>query len=375
MSSVQATEFPRFLELPFEIRWTIYELCLPTRVIDNEIFDVESFPTHLIIPEERLAFKQTVDKFSRTPVIARASPEVYRDLQRYVVAPPDGGWVWSWHDNGTKFFTDKRPVIFDPRSDIVHVFPDNWQMCQDSDERLNVGPYCLARSLDATVAINKYALEYFGSCKSLLNYCFSGRKKCTLILSQTWITEPAEWIASCGLFGLFGEERTVLVDVDDFERIDYFDKTLNGHVHGIYQSMHDFAHKSDAHFSIGGLRRYSSHGTVDPTTAWCENSPVVSAEERAKIIARDKKKMMCWVRQTWLEVNGYFEGTELDDLFFVPPDDEFWERVVDEELYPNTKPWYDKLPVFSFAVRVDAQDLEEEARVRDAKNARYATKH
>lgn len=37
MTSVPATAFPRFLELPFEIRWEIYNLCLPTHVVDSAI--------------------------------------------------------------------------------------------------------------------------------------------------------------------------------------------------------------------------------------------------------------------------------------------------------------------------------------------------
>lgn len=364
MSSAPATEFPRFLDLPFEIRWAIYELCLPTRVVDSDIRELETVPKESLTREERLALRHIVAKFSRTPVIARASPELYREMQRHVVAPPYGEWIWNWYLWEEKGFTDPRPVYFDQRTDVLCISLEEWGMFQEKEECLEKGPYRLADGRNATVAFDEYAIYFLVMWERLANYCLVGRKKCTIILEETTVIEPMEWIVSCGLFGLFGEERTVLVDVDNFELIDCFASKLNDQ-----NVLPGRRCRINRRALLRGLRRYSSHGTVDFRTAWCEQSPVVSAEERAQIIAKAKEEIMCTVRQLWLEINGCFDGTDLDNPSFVPSNGERGYRDFDEE-HPNARLWYEKLPAFSFAVRVHARDLEEKARLSSAEEAR-----
>lgn len=365
MSSAPATEFPRFLELPFEIRWAIYELCLPTRVIYSEICDLETVPKESIIREERLALRHIVAKFSRTPVIARASPEVYREMQRHVVAPPYGEWIWNW-DLGTKGFTDPRPVYFDRRSDTLCISFEDWFVfeIEQNEELLEKGPYCLADGRNATVALDEAAINCLMNWERLAKSCLMGRKNCTIILEETTVIEPMEWIVSCGLFGLFGEDRTVLVDVDNFELIDYFASKLSDQ-----NVLRGRRRRTNRHALLSGLRRYSSNDTVTFRTAWCEHSPAVSAEERAQIIAKDKENLMRKIRQLWLQINGCFDGTDLDNPSFVPSDGERGDRDFDED-HPNARLCYDKLPAFSFAVRVHVRDLEEEARLSSARWAR-----
>ncbi|KAK7707547.1 hypothetical protein SLS64_007066 [Diaporthe eres] len=368
MSSAPAKEFPRFLDLPFEIRWAIYKLCLPTRVINSEIRNLRPVPKYSINREERLALRRIVAKFGRTPVIARASPEVYRKLQQHVVALPHSEWVWSWRtsdsDPITEGFTDPRPIIFDPMSDVLLASPGHWVSGEDDEMYLDRSPYCLASSRDVAVAIDDQTIHYLSICKWLADYCFLGRKNCTIVLSETKLVNSSEWIASCGLFGLFGEEQTVLVDVDDSERIEYFDRKLNGQHMGGPVGL-----KPTKPNATGGIRRYSSHGNVDFPMKWNENTPLVSAEDRAEVIAQDKEEIVRQVKQHWLEVNGCFRGTELDNPSFVPSEGGWWGMVFDEE-HPNAKAWLDKLPAFSFAVRVHAHDFEEETMLLYAKRAR-----
>lgn len=368
MSSVPATEFPRFLELPFEIRWAIYQLCLPKRVVNSEIRDLRGIPKQSINREERLALMHIVAKFGRTPVIARASPEVYRKLQQHVVTLPHSEWVWSWHESGrtTGSFTDPRPVIFNPRSDVLFVSPEHRIFDQVSEEFLHRSPYYLASSQDAVVAIDYQTTLYLSACKWLADYCFLGRKNCIIVLDETKFVSSMEWIASCGLFGLCGEERTVFVDVDDFERIDYFDRKLNGKHTGVGGPA---GYRVLERNAPTGIRRYSSHGNVESRMRWDENSPLVSAEERAEVIAKDKKEILRQIKMRWLGVNGCFKGTELDNPCFVPSQGKRWATVFDEE-HPNAKVWLDKLPAFSFAVRVHAHHFEEETRRLCAKRAR-----
>lgn len=366
MSSVQAMDFHRFLELPFEIRWTIYEFCLPTRVIDSEIGKLDPVRNDCIIKEEQLALRHIVAKFSRTPVIARASPEVYREIRRHMASPPHGEWVWNWWRWDAKGFTDPRPVYFDPRSDLLCISPEKWFLCKENEEYLERGPCCLADGRDVTVALDERAIDCLFTWDKLTDYCLRGRKNCIIILEETIVIEPVERIVSCGLFGHFGEERTVLVDVDDLERIDYFDRKLNGwHVVPRQRSVFRGLELPR------GLRRYSSHGTAaEFETAWCEDSPVVSNEERAQVIAEDKEKMLHEIKELWLEFNHCFDGTETDNPSFVPSEGERGDRVFDEE-HPNAEPWYEKLPTFSFAVRVHAQDSQEQAQLSKARKARY----
>lgn len=352
-------DFPLFLELPFEIRWAIYELCLPTRVIYSESREMRIF-WKTLLSEEELALRHDVTRFTRTPVIARASPELYRDLRRHVVAPPDGGWVWSWCNFEDAGYIDPRPILFDPRSDVFYISPENFHVRDADEDFLDRSPYCMTRRQDVTLAIDQGGIDALQIWKILSDQCYLGRKSITIVLNETRLIKPAEWIASCGLFGIFGEERTVLVDPDDFERIDYFDRKLNG------QGMMD-GEALDYQDSVapGGIRRYSSHGNLDLQTTWHEGAPLVSAEERAEVIAKDKEAVVRRLKYKWLAVNECFEFWNTDT--FVPH--EGWDRVYDEN-HPNAKFWTDKLPAFSFVVRVRVQDLEESARLSSAKKAR-----
>lgn len=125
----------------------------------------------------------------------------------------------------------------------------------------------------------------------LARQCLLHRKKCIIVLNKTKLIKSAEWIASCNLFGAFGEERIVLIEVNDFERIDYFDRKLNG------QGMVDGEKKLGCRSSArGGVRRYSSRSNIDLQATWDEGSPLVSAEDRAEVIAKDKKEMLRWLK-------------------------------------------------------------------------------
>ncbi|POS73549.1 hypothetical protein DHEL01_v208054 [Diaporthe helianthi] len=356
MSSLQPADFPRFLELPFEIRWQIYELCLPIRVIDGEIRELELPMRSFVTKEDITALKYIVARFSRTPVVARAIPEVYRKLQRDLARPPDGEWVWGWIRYDVEAFTDSRPVIFDQRSDILYISPIDWSRGQNSQNFLDGrSPFYLVRNKNATLAIDEVGIFSGLTWPRLLKQCLLDRKKCIIILNETTIVKPAEWITSCGLFGLFGEERTVLVDVDDLTRIDYFDGKLNG------QGMTDAKPLlGEMPITPGGIRRYSSHSNFDIQATWQHDSPLVSAETRAEIIERDKKEMTRRIQLYWLIANDS-PGVSLNGAI--------WDGKYDEK-NPKVKFWLDKLPTFTFAVRVYAQDLEECARLTSAREAR-----
>ncbi|KAK2607958.1 hypothetical protein N8I77_006597 [Diaporthe amygdali] len=362
MSPEPATEFPRFLELPYEIRWKIYMFCLPTHVIDGQLR--EPFPQDESSDEYNLAFRYIVAKFSRTPVIARASAEVYRVVRRHLVAPPANEWAWNWQSLDEVGYTDPTPIYFNPKFDIICVLIEHLIPPKKTQQRREVTPHCLAKNQDVILALDRFTIPCLLLWKEIADYCFLGRKNCIVIMSETVFIKPMEWIVSCGLFGLFGEERTVLVDVDDLGRIDYFDKKLN--------SLRALTHSLPEHFAEDGIRRYSSHSDVDPGSLWDKDSPVTSAEERAQIIAKDKERAISLIRQYWLEVNGYFNDTKPDDPCFVPSEGEVYNRVFDEE-HPNAKRWLDKLPAFSFAVRVHAKDAEECERLLHAQAAREAS--
>jgi hypothetical protein len=207
----------------------------------------------------------------------------------------------------------------------------------------------LSKNKDAALAIDQQGITALVMRKKLADQSFLGSKKCIIILNKTTLIKPAEWIASCGLFGLLGEERIVLVDVDDFGRVDCFDRKLNG------QGMID-GETSQGYRPVapGGIRRYSSHSNVDLHTTWNESSPLVSAEERADVIAKDKQEMMRRLKLVWLLVNDPSVVSNVHRYM--------WHGTFDEE-NPKVKIWLEKLPAVTFAVRVHAQDLEEGAKV------------
>lgn len=212
-------------------------------------------------------------KYSRMLAIGRAIPEVYRKLRQHVVPPPAKEWAWTWVDyaDGPKvLYQDSRPILFDPKSDILYISPCDYDLFDNDSQLVGKSPCWLAKSPDAVVAIDEWSIYPLDCDPFIANYCFLGKKNCTIILSETRLVKPMESTISCGLFGLLGEERTVLVDVDDFELIDYFDKKLNG------QDIHPRKWLEDP-IMPGGIRRYSSHRTVDFQRAWDEESLVVSA--------------------------------------------------------------------------------------------------
>lgn len=355
MSSVQPTDFPRFLELPFEIRWTIYGLCLPMRVVDGEINNL-GYDPDVMIREKQIAVRYIVTRYSRTPVIARAIPEVYRELQSHVVEPPNSKWVWSWRGFNLEGFTDSAPIFFDLRSDVLYISPDGISSRRESQKDLHKTPFSISQDHNATLAIDERGMSEFLTSRMFAKQCLLGRKKCIIVLTKTRLIKSAEWIASCGLFGVFGEERIVLVDVDDFERIDYFDRKLNGQ--GMTDGEIGSGYRS---FARGGIRRYSSHSNVDLQATWHEGSPLVSVEERAEVIAKDKKEMSRRFQLVWLMINEPSAVSHLHKRVI-------WDQSFDQE-NPKARLWLDKLPAFTFAVRVHVQDLQEGARLTSARDA------
>ncbi|KAG8158609.1 hypothetical protein KVR01_011731 [Diaporthe batatas] len=365
MASVPATTFPRFLDLPYELRWDIYAYCLPVRVVDSRIIPEviwPNLPSGLDHKKLEPALRYIVSKYTRMPVISRAIPEVFRKIRKHAVRPRLGQRAWNWIDyiGENKYsYQDPRPILFDPKFDILYFAPRD---VDDDRSTLDRSPCRLAKSPDTIVALDAWTIETFAHTASTMDYCFLGRKHCIIILSETRLIKPMEYIVSCGLFGLFGEERTVLVDVDDLELIDYYDRKLND------QDIHP--RKWDEGVippRLGGIRRYSSHGTVDPMRAWDEDSPVVSAQDRAQLVEQDKKEVLRRLKLAWLGENGCWDHPAEENPNFVPHERREdlpprWDRVFDEE-HPAAKLWLDKLPAFSFAVRLHAQDLEECRRI------------
>lgn len=163
MPSIPATDFPRFLELPFEIRWAIYKLCLPTRVVDSAITPARIMRimsgSHRFINELAPAYRYMVTGFSKMPVICKAIPEVHHETRRHLVAPLANEWAWGWLDQlDQPSFTDPRPILFDPRSDVLYISPGTWGVIDEYPHLMDRTTLWLARSQGAVVAIDDWSI-------------------------------------------------------------------------------------------------------------------------------------------------------------------------------------------------------------------------
>lgn len=178
------------------------------------------------------------------------------------------------------------------------------------------------------------------------------RSHCTVLLADTRFFATKSEIKSSELFGMFGEERNVIIDINDTAKIDQYESYSRRHRESkagntrryVFQFFPEGVKTED----VEGAGRYSSFGlgaTVDSERTHGEDDAAIPT--MLSIAEQDAASALLLTKQSWLQANHCFEP---DDDPLVPWTGDVRQRKWDDE-HPVAKHWLSKLPTFSYVVK------------------------
>lgn len=184
--------------------------------------------------------------------------------------------------------------------------------------------------------------------------CLAQHGHFTVKLANTVISTTNTEIRSSGLFGMFGEERNVLIDIKDTAKIDQYEsyfaqlKSAGGSCSDGYNY---FPEQPANHIlsTIGAARYGSEYGAPaesDGVSIEDDDDSSALSTVSSSIAKEDGAMALYLIKQAWLEANHCFEPAE-DPLLPWTGDDMFrrWN-----DGHHVAKHWLSKLPTFSFVV-------------------------
>ena len=202
------------------------------------------------------------------------------------------------------------------------------------------------------------------------------RGHCTVSLASTGFFAKELEIRSSGLFGMFGEERSVFIDINDKAKIDQFENYVrqisrerikHGYRNSYFPEL-AFARTpvSIARKGSGRYARYGravfdferAHGLEDTT----QLPTVLSVAGLHTPAEQDAASALYLIKQSWLEAHHCFEPAHNP---LVPWTGNLRWRKWDDE-HPVAKHLLSKLPTFSFVVMYQVTELEQTIRDRVA---------
>jgi hypothetical protein len=163
--------------------------------------------------------------------------------------------------------------------------------------------------------------------------CLIRKSHCNILLAATLIATPKSETILSGLFGMFGEERMVFVDIHDTAKIDQLESYLSQ-----LKQREKFLTLSEDSF----FPDESSGYVVEPRGAGrygSEARSVLGYERKC-----EAKSALSVIKHSWLEANGCFKPAENPLL---PWTGDSQRREWDDQ-HPVAKSWLSKLPTFSF---------------------------
>lgn len=220
-----ATSFHCFPRLPKEIRRAIWRHCLPRRVLE---FDVPR-PDIIFqdLPEElhgtvSCELSSTTAHNSRPPLITQVCFEA-REVAFETGRLADFRDLWDGYNvNVWGTGTPMRRSWFDPARDAIHL---HWEPLYDAEWTISEDPIPVVLSLGAEAARGaSFTWDSAPSSDDSMQLLKQAGLSCMLcVYRPVSIHACRKDAVRSGLFGLFGEERVVLVDVGDDARIRLFD--------------------------------------------------------------------------------------------------------------------------------------------------------
>lgn len=273
------TSFHCFPRLPKEIRRAIWRQCLPRRLLEFDVPRPDIICEDL--PEElqgtvSCELSSTTALNSRPPLITQVCFEArevafetgrlanFRDLW-------DGYNVNVW---GTG--TPMRRSWFDPMRDAIHL---HWEPLYDAEWTISENPIPVVLSLGASAAQGaSFTWESATSSDDSMQLLKqAGQSYMLCVYRPVSIHACHKDAVGSGLFGLFGEERVVLVDVGDDARIRLFDdfnrlhgSSKDAQTAGFFQSWRNSGaefHKENVDFY---QKDWLMHKSVHATPSWEE---------------------------------------------------------------------------------------------------------
>lgn len=392
VGSSQLTHFHCFPHLPKELRQAIFEACLPRRVFR---FTYEQ----LISP--RKSTWHVSEKPSALPWIAFVCKDAYQISRLYwreyrmdftnIVSTP---CMWRQRICGT------TKIRFNPKLDTLLVNYSGMTSDDDADDDvldheeylqgLTNGPYALAMKPEVNIVLDMEYLVGPRRKNSLLETrwltsrpysdCLTQRSHCTVKLATTVISTTSQEIRSSGLFGMFGEERSVLIDINDTAKLDRYESYIDqlesrtgrslsrgwnylpegaprDHpLAGIGAGRYGTRYGSDERAVLDDWR-YQSDDDSDENDSSDDEDDEEPPRVFRSVAEKDAAIARTLIMQAWLEAHGCFEPAN-DPL--VPWTGDAHFRKWDNE-HHVAKHWLSKLPKFSFVVMYMATEDRSEA--------------
>lgn len=375
--SSQGPHFHLFEKLPREIQHMIFQACIPRRVFR---FTYERLKRSKTGPKSEMHISE---KPSALPWIAFVCKDAYKISKLY---------VREYLMDYTKIFSlsvisrqcGTTRIRFDLDLDTLYVNyggitsdEDPEDDHRDHDEYLKGlvnGPYALVKRSNINFILEMECLvgprnrDLVGEMKWLTaspyQDCLIQHRACTVDLATTTFWATRSELRSSGLFGLFGEERYVFIDIRDTAKIDKYEKYIQGLEAGDHQPRkngwsyfpEDEEHLWSELWKLGGSR----YGTFWNSILGELRTEQLREDDEPRLryvgaAERDTSRALTLIKQSWLESKGCFEP---EDSPTVPwTGDEFYRRWDDE--HPVAKHYLSQLPTFHFVALYMATDPPE----------------
>lgn len=246
---------------------------------------------------------------------------------------------------------------------------------------LQNGPYALVKRpnvkliLDMAYLVGPRHPDSVGEIKWLTaspyQDCLIQHRHCTVELAITSFWATRQEVRSSGLFGLFGEERHVNIDIRHTAKIDQYERYIERLGAGDYQPRRNgwaYFPRGSTIFheelrSLGG-KRYGTFwnsvlGAVRPGQQDEDGGDPAEFIDAAE---RDASRALTLIKQSWLEFKGCFEPADSPP---VPWTGDKLYRCWDDE-HPVAKHYLSQLPTFNFVAMYMVLDPPEVSEASEA---------
>lgn len=199
------TSFYRFPDLPFELREMVWDQCIPSRLVFHDL-DVSDHYDVKILHGQR-----------RPPIISKVCHEARTVALRHGSRITLGTWHINRESGGRirprrSGFHEK--TWFDTRRDIILICERRADL---SSPWLNVSGETLAaiRNSARLGSLRMFPSLLLRDQSNMVVYKFPHEANVAYVAKKYHLRAPLFAVVKSGLFGLFGENKVIAVDLDD----------------------------------------------------------------------------------------------------------------------------------------------------------------